>query len=168
MGMVPPSVPRPIHSKAPAAPSPWTEVISWRQSGNDALVISSMAAMSAVGALTGSLKSAPGAKKEGKSPSGPSAASSLCAHEFQSMNISVSVGARVRCQRLAILAFPSRLASALLGGRRRPPPWEPSGESYLVFPGPGSGLPSKKWGDSVSDDPVVEVDEGLLPFPLEL
>jgi hypothetical protein len=37
-----------------------------------------------------------------------------------------------------------------------------------VFPGPGSGLPSKKWGDSVSDDPVVDVDEGLFPFPLEL
>jgi hypothetical protein len=38
----------------------------------------------------------------------------------------------------------------------------------LVFPGPGSGLPSKKWGDRVSDDPVVDVDEELFPFPLEL
>jgi hypothetical protein len=44
-------------------------------------------------------------------------------------------------------------------------------ERYLVFPGPGSGLPSKKVGDRVFDDPVVDVDVGLLPlelFPLEL
>jgi len=52
-------------------------------------------------------------------------------------------------------------------GHYRPEPIK----RYLVFPGPGSGLPSKKVGDRVSDDPVVDVDVGLLPlelFPLEL
>ena len=90
MGMVPPRVPRPIHSKAPPWSSPCTQTISWRQSGNDALVISSMAARSVVGALTGSLNSAPGAKNDGKSPSGPRAYSRRFAHDVQSMAVTVA------------------------------------------------------------------------------
>ncbi len=64
-------------------------MISWRQSGNEAWVISSMAARSEVGSLTGSLNSAPGAKKDGKSPSGPRACSRRCAHDDQSMAATV-------------------------------------------------------------------------------